>query len=1023
MNNFSQPIENLDAIAIVGMAIRFPGANSVEQFWQNLQQGVESISFFSESDMIAAGLNPELIQNSRYVKARSILENVEQFDAKFFGFTPREAAITDPQHRIMLECAWESLENAGYNSETYPGRIGVYAGMGLSSYSLFNLYPNRDLIESVGVFQTLISNDKDFLPTRISYQLNLRGPSVNVQTACSTSLVAVHIACQSLLNGECDMALAGAASIRVPQESGYLYQEESILSPDGHCRPFDAHAKGTVFGNGAGIVVLKRLEDAIADGDTIRAIIKGSAINNDGHLKVGYTAPSVAGQTEAIAEAMAVANVNPETVSYIQTHGTGTALGDPIEIAALTQVFSRHTDKKACCAIGSVKSNIGHLDTAAGIAGLIQTVLALEHQAIPPSLHFESPNPQIDFENSPFYVNAKLLEWPGGETPRRAGVSSFGIGGTNAHVVLEEAPVPSKKSPNSRQPQLLVISAKTGPALEQATQNLADYLTTHSDCNLADVAYTLQVGRRGFNYRRMVVAETVEAAATALSSREPQSVFSGECATVNPPVTFMFPGQGSQYVNMGRGLYDNQPIFREWVDRACELLLPHLELDLRTLLYPELDAEAVATERLAQTQFTQPALFVIEYATAQLWQSWGIQPTAAIGHSIGEYVAACLAGVFSFEDALALVAVRGRLMQQLPGGSMLAVCLSAEEVRQHLEESLSLATINSPSLCAVSGKTEAIAQLERQLTATGVTCRRLHTSHAFHSPMMEPILDEFRDRVAQVRRNAPQLPFISNVTGTWITPEEAIDPNYWANHLRQPVQFSEGIAEVLNRGHSIFLEVGPGRTLSTLTQQQVHPKSSRTIISSLGHPRDKQSDLAVLLATAGRIWLSGANINWMAFSVQESPRRIPLPTYPFQRQRYWIDPPQFNRQNSARELPKFPANFEAIPEGEPDFETVLSSTYIAPQNELEQALAEIWQELLGIEKIGINDNFFELGGHSLLATQLLSRIVTRLDVKVPMRRLMETATIAELAVAIEEELIAELEGLSEEEAERLLIQA
>ncbi len=1023
MNNFSEPIESLDAIAIVGMAIRFPGANSPEQFWQNLEQGVESISFFSEGDIVAAGIDPELVQNPRYVKARSILENVEQFDAKFFGFTPREAAITDPQHRIMLECAWESLENAGYDSETYPGRIGVYAGMGLSSYSLFNLYPNRDLIESVGVFQTLISNDKDFLPTRISYQLNLRGPSVNVQTACSTSLVAVHIACQSLLNGECDMALAGAGSIRVPQQSGYLYQEESILSPDGHCRAFDANAKGTVFGNGAGIVVLKRLENAIADGDTIRAIIKGSAINNDGNLKVGYTAPSVAGQAEAIAEAMAVANVAPETVSYIQTHGTGTALGDPIEIAALTQVFSGHTDKKACCAIGSVKSNIGHLDTASGIAGLVQTVLALEHQAIPPTLHFESPNPQIDFENSPFYVNVKLSPWQSGETPRRAGVSSFGIGGTNAHIVLEEAPVTNKKAQNSRLPQLLVISAKTASALEKSTQNLADYLKDHSHCNLADVAYTLQVGRRGFNYRRMVVAETAEAAATALSSREPQGVFSSECTTVNPPITFMFPGQGSQYVNMGRGLYENQPVFREWVDRACELLLPHLALDLRTLLYPEPGTEAAATERLAQTQFTQPALFVVEYAIAQLWKAWGIQPTAAIGHSIGEYVAACLAGVFSFEDALALVAVRGRLMQQLPGGSMLAVCLSEEEVRKHLEESLSLATINSPSLCAISGKTEAIAQLERQLTETGVTCRRLHTSHAFHSPMMEPILDEFRDRVAQVRRNAPQLPFISNVTGTWITPEEAIDPNYWATHLRQPVQFSDGIAEILTREDSLFLEVGPGRTLSTLTQQQVNPKFPRTILTSLSHPRDGQSDLAVLFSTLGRLWLAGVNIDWMALYGQEKPSHVPLPTYPFERQRYWIDPPQFTRQNRSIEPFQFLPNTEGTMEVEPNYSKGSNSSYIAPTNELEQALAEIWQELLGFEKVGIYDNFFELGGHSLLATQLLSRIATTLDVKVPMRRLMETATIAELAVAIEEELIADLEGLSDEEAERLLIQS
>lgn len=871
-------------IAIIGMSGRFPRSKNIEDFWENLINGIELISTFSNS----AHKDIDSDEPNKTIKAGAILDDIELFDASFFGLNPREAETIDPQHRLFLECAWEALENAGYNSDIEERAIGVYAGVGMGTYLLYNLAPNQGLVESRGFLQTLVGVDKDYLPTRVSYKLNLKGPSVSVGTACSSSLVAVHLACQSLLSGECEMALATGVAVKVPQNEVTLSPGE-VISPDGHCKAFDAKANGTIGGNGVGVVVLKRLEDAIADRDHIYAVIKGSAINNDGALKVGYTAPSEEGQAKVIRAAQLMAEVEPETITYVEAHGTGTTLGDPIEVAALKRAFRVSTDEKGYCAIGSVKTNVGHLDAAAGITGLIKTVLALDNKLLPPTINFETPNPQIDFENSPFYVNTKLSNWEANGSPRRAGVSSFGFGGTNAHVILEEAPVVDASSP-SRSRQLLLISAKTHSALETATANLANHLKQHPDLDIADVAYTLQVGRWALNHRRMVLAEDIKDAIKALES-EPQRVFTSFTESDDRSVVFMFTGQGAQYVNMARELYQSETIFRQECDRCCEFLQPYLKLDLRQLLFSTEEDTKKAAQQLQQTSITQPALFVIEYALAKLWMAWGVKPVAMIGHSIGEYVAACLADVFSLEDALALVAARGQLMQQLPSGSMLAVPLPAKEVEPLLGNDLSVAVINGPSACVVSGETVAVEALQSHLAASSIDSRLLHTSHAFHSPMMEPILETFQEQVKQVTLKPPQIPYISNVTGTWITVQEATSPSYWTSHLRQTVRFADGLQVLLKQSSQVLLEVGPDRTLSKLAKQHPEKTPEQIVLTSVRHPKENQSDVAFLLNTLGQLWLAGVQIDWSGFYSDEKRDRIPLPTYPFERQRYWIDPP------------------------------------------------------------------------------------------------------------------------------------
>ncbi len=874
-------------IAVVGMSGRFPGSQTVEQFWANVRSGVESITFFGDDELMASGHNPAELRDPNYIKARGVLEGIEEFDASFFGFSPKEAEITDPQQRLMLECAWEALENSGYSSSTCKKRIGVYAGTSISTYLLMELLHNSELRKSTSPLQLLFGNDKDHLATRISYKLNLRGPSVTVQTACSTSLVAVHLACQSLLSGECDIAIAGGASIVVPHRAGYYFQEGGILSPDGHCRTFDERGQGTVSGSGVGVVALKRLADALTDGDCIRAVIKGSAINNDGALKVGYTAPSETGQAEAIRAAQFMAEVEPQTISYIEAHGTATTLGDPIEIQALTHAFRAGTDKKNFCAIGSVKTNIGHLDAAAGVAGLIKTTLALENKEIPPSLHFEKPNPKIDFAESPFFVNRNLTPWKNGAGPRRAGVSSFGIGGTNAHVIVEEAPA-QEPAGKGRDWQLLVLSAKTETALETATSRFVEHLKKNPQLHFADVAYTLQVGRSKFNYRRMLVCRDGDDAISALEQTDARRSVDALQEASHRQVVFMFPGQGTQYVNMGAELYSHESVFRKHVDACCELLESYLKVDLRRLLFPPAERADEAAHELEQTCFTQPAVFVIEYALAQMWIAWGVRPQAFIGHSIGEYVAACLAGVFTLEDALKLVAARGRMIQELAGGAMLAVPLSEQEVLPLLNGELSLAAINSASSCVISGPVEAIEELEHRLNESAQNSRRLHTSHAFHSATMDSIIESFTAQVSAVKLNAPKIPFLSNVTGDWITANNATTPGYWARHLRQTVRFADGLSKLLKDPSNVLLETGPGTTLTRLARSHSERTESLVTIASLPHPRAGEPDLEFVTKSLGQLWLAGVEIDWTAYHSGEQRRRIPLPTYPFERKHYWI---------------------------------------------------------------------------------------------------------------------------------------
>lgn len=883
-------------IAVIGLACRFPGSPNSTAFWANLRDGVESIASLSEEDLRSAGVQERLLQDPNYVRMRGIIDGIDLFDAEFFGVPPKEAELMDPQHRLFLECAWETFEHAGYDPERFNGSIGVYAGSSTSGY-LFNLFPEGVLLQSASDMAGLLGVEKDSLSTRVSYKLNLEGPSLAVQTACSTSLVAVHLACQGLLAGECDMALAGGISVNVPQKVGYLYQQSGIASPDGHCRTFDADARGTVGGSGVGIVLLKRLEEARADGDHIVAMIKGTAINNDGAQKVGYTAPRIEGQAKVIRAAHVAARVEPESIRYVEAHGTGTPMGDPIEVAALTRAFRIGTDRNGFCAIGSVKTNIGHLDAAAGIAGLIKTALALSHKQIPASLHCSSPNPDIEFAETPFYVNTKLTDWNTHDGPRRAGVSSFGLGGTNAHVVMEEAPPVERISHRvERRPRLITLSAKSETALSEMAARMAAHLRQHPHTELADVAYTVQTGRKAFRYRRWAVADSVEAAARALSL--PNSV--SLCGQVGEPrpVVFLFSGQGAQYRTMGRGLYAQEPTFREQVDRCAAILASHSGMDIKSVLF---DESSENSERLTRTAYTQPALFVLEYALAKLWMSLNVQPHGMIGHSVGEYVAACLSGVFSLEDALRLVALRGQLMQSMPPGSMLAVSLSEADAASLVHGDVDLAAINAPTQCILSGPETAITDLQETLSRNGIRSVRLQTSHAFHSRMMDPILESFHAQVASVPRHSPTMPWVSNVTGDWITPAQAMDPSYWTNHIRHTVRFADGVETVCQTPERILLEVGPGQTLCSLAQRQINGRPVTAVVS-LRKPQEESSatsEPSSFLEAVGSLWATGISIDWSGLYRGERPRRLPLPTYPFERRQFWVGPSK--RSSEANE--------------------------------------------------------------------------------------------------------------------------
>jgi acyl transferase domain-containing protein len=890
-------INQADAVAVIGMAGRFPGARNVEEFWTNLRNGVESISFFSDEELLEAGVAQSQLDDPTYVKAKACVADAELFDPQFFGFTPREAAITDPQQRLFMECAWEALEIAGYDSEKYEGAIGVFGGVSMNTY-LINIYSNSNVRKSMSTFQVSVLNDKDHLTTRVSYKLDLKGPSINVQTTCSTSLVAVHIACQSLLNGECDMALAGGVSVTLPLKIGFFYQEGGVVSPDGHCRTFDAHAKGTVSGNGVGIVVLKRLEDALRDGDRVEAVIRGSAINNDGAAKVGYTAPSVEGQAAVIAEAQTIAGVTADSISYVEAHGTATPLGDPIEAAALTRAFRASTKERGYCALGSVKSNIGHLDAAAGVAGLIKTVLALKHRELPPSLHYQSANPEIDFASSPFFVNASLRPWERNGTPRRAGVSSFGIGGTNAHVIVEEAPEPEHGAESKREWQVLPLSAKTETALETVTNNLSVHLERNTD-ELADVGYTLAVGRRAFAHRRVVLCRDREEALKALRGEDEANVLSGVAREQRPSVVLLYPGQGAQRVNMGRGLYESEEVYRQTVDHCAAVLQSLLGVDLRTLLYRD-----AGGKKLQQTQWAQPALFVTEYALTEQLRAWGVEPEALLGHSIGEWVAATFAGVFKLDDALRLVALRGQLMQRMPVGAMLSVALPEAEMEQRIAQRreelgrVEVSAVNGVEQIAIGGEIDTIERWTKHLSDEGVWTRRLLTSHAYHTWLMEEASSEFAAAVEKVEKRAPQLNVISCVSGKWLTAAEAQSGAYWGRQMRERVRFGSGVTEVLAESARVVVEAGPGSGLSGLVRMQTHA-AAPVIVSLLGpNGRGVANEKEAVMRGLAKLWVEGVGVKWEELWRGEPRRRVKLPTYPFERVRCWIDAdPQIHPEN------------------------------------------------------------------------------------------------------------------------------
>lgn len=991
MSDFDEA-NSMGMVAIIGMAGRFPGAQTMEEFWWNLVHGVESVKFFSREDLIKMGIDEHLLDNPKFVAADAILDGMDLFDASFFDYSAREAEIMDPQHRLFLESAWEALENAGYNSELYQGRIAVYASANLSSYMIRNLYSNPGLVDSVGSFKIMLANGQDFLATKVSYKMNLMGPSVNVNTLCSSSLVAVHYACQNLLNYGCDLALAGGVSFQVSRNESFFYQEGGIGSSDGHCRAYDAKANGTVSGSGLGIVVLKRLEEAIADGDHIYAVIRGTGINNDGSSKNSYTAPNVDGQAECIAEAIAMSGINPETISYIDGHGTGTDLGDPIEIAALTKAFRAYTQKKQFCAIGSVKTNIGHLVNAGGLASLIKTVLAMNHKMIPPSLNFTEPNPKIDFINSPFYVNTKLSKWESNGSPRRAGVSSFGIGGTNTHVILEEAPEPQASAISKRPYQLICFSAKTATALEKITANLLDFADHNPQLNLADMAFTLHLGRRNFNYRRCLICRDLKDLKEQLELLSPDRVFTYFQKPKEQPVGFMFPGEGVT-VNFGSDLYNSESYFRKIVDDCANIIQSLLGVDLRPILYPAAD-DTDSAIKLKKEPIANAVLFTLEYALAMLLMEWGIRPSYLIGEGNGEYVAACLGGALSLEDALKLT-------------------IAADD---------------------------ALLQL-----------------------------------VTELKIGAIKIPIRSSVTGNWLTDSELNHTDYWIKQ-RGACCFEKGLQGILEDADQILLELGQGERLTRIAKRYCQSDSKPVILPALPEVDGDRSDSAKLLSCLGKFWLAGGKVAWDRFYAAEKRRRIPLPTYPFERQRYWIEPGKrdvkqpdlfltskaeitddllkqdfkearlsltLSLDDRARTMDERKQQLEELlalkerlaeicreyqgvcprievsalglkTQGVTDHASLnhsgklkkrprpeLETPYVPPRNEVERIIIDKWEEVLGFDQIGIHDDFFQLGGHSLIAAAVATELSKKLNVQIPLRTLFETTTAAEIAELIQ----------------------
>lgn len=1029
--NQNRSDEHEGQYAIVGMSARMPGAKDLNEFWDNLVEGRESIKFFTQEELDPT-LDPAETSDPNYVAARGIIDHADHFDARFFRTQPKYAELTDPQQRILLELSWTALEDAGIIPNKTEETIGIWAGTYTTSYFFKNVLSNRDLISQIGEFQAGIYNEKDYIATRVAHALNFTGPAINVNTACSTSLVALIEACKSLEDGHCDVALAGGASVTFPQNSGHLHQTGSIFSPDGHCRPFDAQSAGTLFSDGAGIVVVKRLEDAIANGDRVYAVVKGFGINNDGAEKASFSAPSINGQAGAVAMAQSMAQVDAESIGYIEAHGTATPIGDPIEVSALKTVFEAQTEKKQFCAIGSVKSNIGHTVAAAGVAGLIKVAMSLHHEKIPATLHYSEPNPQINFEESPFYVCDSLQPWDRSESPRRGGVSSFGVGGTNAHILLEEAPLTEKSNVASVEElpiHVLPISAKTEEALESNVQNVADFCLGSDNPPLTNIAHTLQQGRDEFVWRAAVVAQSKSEAGEILRDKKPLRFIKRKASTTNRDIVFMFPGQGSQYVRMGQNLYQHSSVFRESLDHCCELLLPLLGRDLRDVLFPESQDVTASEEILRNTRFTQPALFALGYSLAKVWMAWGVKPTALMGHSIGEFAAACVAGVFSLEDGLKMIAERGRAMEALPGGSMMSVRLPGADVEPMLWGEMAIGSYNGPKLCVVAGPNDQVAQLQKQLDDQGVVCKHLHTSHAFHSPMMNEIVDPFEEFVSQFQLSRPEIPILSTVTADWMTDEQATDARYWADHLRMPVRFSEAVTRMWCKEQGdptrILIELGPRKTLATLSKQHAEDPKNQISIPALSDNAEANAEWQQMLWAVAQVWLAGAEIQWGALTGNgnEKPgQTISLPTYAFQRKRFFIEPPAANiaEQKEVCENTQFDSNSSSNSTSQTPTQEVSSLAADPKQSKslserknmsripnLVQVIVDVFEDTSGCDLTEYDGDttFFEMGLDSLVLTQTATALKKETEFDVTFRQMLEsTPTVNSLAEFLDQNL-------------------
>nr|MBP8824214.1 amino acid adenylation domain-containing protein [Flavobacteriales bacterium] len=985
-------------VAIIGLSGRFPGAENVAQLWENLLNKKNSISMWA-ADELDPSIPAELRNDPDYVKARGVIRDADKFDAAFFGVNPKVAALMDPQQRVFMETAWAALEDAAYDPAQFAGLIGVYAGMGNNTYYTRNVIGHPELIEQVGDFAVMTANEKDYIATRLAFEFDLRGPAISLHTACSTSLVAIAQAFKALRDGECDMALAGGIAITAPINSGIVYNDGGMYSPDGSTRTFDAQGKGTSFSDGVGIIVLKRLADAVREKDHIYATIKGAALNNDGSDKASFTAPSVRGQAEVIAMAQADAGVSPDQITYVEAHGTATPLGDPIEVEALTLAFrsgsqfsvvgsqlsgpdnQQPTTANQHCALGSIKSNIGHLTAAAGAAGVIKTALALQREQIPASIGYDKPNPAIDFANSPFRVAQDAIAWPRTATPRIAGVSSFGVGGTNAHVILAEPPV-AAVSGASRSKQLFLLSAKSKTSLDAMTENLGAWLGSHPEAPLADVAYTLQVGRRSFRHRRLITGGSHSEVIEAITNKDTNFISTRELHETAPGVAFMFPGQGSQYVNMGRDLCASEPVFKQHFDHCCELFSKELGTDLQAIIFPKAGEEEKAAGQLKQTVYTQASLFTMHYSLAKLWMHWGIQPDAMMGHSIGEFAAACLAGVFTLEDAVKLVAARGRMMQDLPGGSMLSVRAAEEEVAKKLPAGCSIAANNGPQLCVASGPHDAIAKLQAELEKDGITCKPLVTSHAFHSPMMDAMVAPYKNVVEGVKLNAPRIPIVSTVTADWLKDDEATSPDYWSKHLRATVRFAQAVKFAWSDADRVMLEVGPRTTATTLARQQSSDPKKQAAVSSLGDSAGNGIELTPLLKAVGGLWQCGVPIDWEKFYEREERRRLSLPTYAFERIRYWVEPVDVvSGEKEVREAREAREGSE---------ESAIEAN-LKPKDQLIAQIKTLLEESSGLElaEAGNEETFLEMGLDSLFLTQVATSLSKKFGVKISFRQLNE----------------------------------